>query len=147
MGLRGMRAGDDPTPKRHSPFIEPPDSEFVKEFSKASQVSFPHGMEQLTQTLGNKLQEDDRVHILTGNAVERIEAGEAVASSQNSREHQQARRPMVVQLEGGDRVECDHVFSTLPAPALRRALSPADGSGHGGGGASEALRGLLRKME
>ncbi len=104
------------------------DSEFVRTFSKASQVSFQHGMEQLTRTLADALDRDPAVRIVTGQGAAEIGTGAEGAGGALS-----TPQGMYVSLDDGETLECDHVFSTLPAPALRAALQRGR-SGPGAGG-------------
>eukprot|EP00946_MAST-07B_sp_MAST-7B-sp1_P000788 g788.t1 len=97
------------------------DSAFVREFSKAAQVSFTGGMEQLTRTLEERLREDSGVRIIKGDPVSKIftysTQGEVPLTNVPGTHHGAS-----VVLDSGEVIECDHIFSTLPAPALSNAL-------------------------
>ena len=96
------------------------DSAFVREFAKASQVSFGGGMQQLTDTLEQRLSEDGGVRIIKGDPV--CEIGTHPAGTTTTTGVGLTGAAASVRLASGEVIECDHIFSTLPAPALRSAL-------------------------
>ena len=128
-GKKKVKGGDGHSPSGDD--IEDPtkgvvctDSNFVREYSKASQVSFSGGMEQLTITLEKHLSEDKCVEILKGDPVSEI----ITLNNDGDKKIGEAREGharAIVRTSSGKCIECDEVFSTLPAEGLRAALLPS----------------------
>ena len=89
------------------------DSEFVRRFSTAVQVSFRDGMQALPDAAAAALRCQDDVHVLTGARVEALQDGE------NARFRVSWTQPTGA---GGERVsvadDADFVISTLPVDTL-----------------------------
>jgi len=118
--------------------VVPGDTDFVHDFSKAAQVSFVRGLEQLTMEIEQNLLSDDRVRIVRGDpAVELVQhAGGGGGAS--------------VRLASGEMLESSHVFSTLPSSELgsllvgkrrRREMGRSDSNGEMGNGESDGETG------
>ena len=90
-------------------------SAFVESFSKASQVSFVGGMEQIVETLQNRLQEDDLVDIVTCSDVVGITCNSDGGGGQSE-------SVAVVSSSGTSDMNFDHLFSTISAPNLSNLL-------------------------
>ena len=104
--------------KKTKPNIDPfqgpieSDSSFIHEYSKAAQVSFIHGLEQLTTTLEKELLKDENVTIVRGD--------EVVGVCNNGSESDKG--DVHVTLQSGTVIKSDHIFSTLPSKALSTIL-------------------------
>jgi len=127
----------------------PTDSDFVHEYSKAAQVSFVHGLEQLTATLEEQLLiEGSNVEIIRGDPATRLDIVNDNISRRSDQEGERREDEednddgefsgMKVALKSGHVLETDRVFSTLPSEALSQILCDS---------ASKTALNILDEME